>query len=77
MWLIGALQFNCLYRWHATTSQVDEEWTQNVFNKLLPGKSAEDITQLDFVKAACEFKDSLPEVPKWTFGKYVILLISD
>jgi linoleate 10R-lipoxygenase len=56
---------------------VDEEWTQKIFNKLFPGKSAEDITQLDFVKAASEFEKSLPIVPQWTFGEYVILLISD
>jgi linoleate 10R-lipoxygenase len=74
---LGSLQFNCLYRWHATTSQADEQWTQGVFNNLFEGKSVDDITLLDFQKAAYQAEHSLPEVPQWTFGGYVILLISD
>ena len=76
-WLIGSLQFNCLYRWHATTSHEDEQWTQGVFNKLFGGKPVEDITLLDFQKAAQQAEQSLADPPQWTFGGYVILLISD
>jgi hypothetical protein len=76
-WLIGTLQFNCLYRWHATTSQKDEQWTEGVFEKLFKGKPIEDVTYLDFKEAAEEQDNLLGDVQKWTFGKYVIILISD
>jgi hypothetical protein len=50
------------------------KWTQGVFNELFGGMAVEDITPLDFQKAGMQAEQSLPEVPQWTFGGYVILL---
>jgi linoleate 10R-lipoxygenase len=66
-----------LYRWHATTSQADEQWTQGVFDQLFDGKPIEEVTLRDFGKAAQKAEQSLPDIKEWTFGGYVILLISD
>lgn len=41
-------KFNCLYRWHATTSQEDEKWVGDVFEKIFDGKAPEDVTPADF-----------------------------
>jgi cytochrome P450 len=61
-------EFNCLYRWHATTSQEDEQWTEKVFGQLFPGKPIDDITSDDFRKAALGFSTTLPDPCYWTFG---------
>ncbi len=37
-------QFNCLYRWHATTSQADEEWVAKMGEKYFPGKTIDDVS---------------------------------
>ena len=66
-WLIGALQFNCLYRWHATTSQADEQWTQEVFSRLFPEKSVDKLTAADFGKVFSQAEQS--NMTQWTFGK--------
>ena len=36
-------QFNCLFRWHATTSQADEEWVAKMGEKFFPGKTVEQV----------------------------------
>ncbi|KAF8878550.1 heme peroxidase [Infundibulicybe gibba] len=43
-----SVEFNVIYRWHATTSQVDEKWTEDVFNKLFKNKPFEELTLQDF-----------------------------
>ncbi|KAF2221042.1 heme peroxidase [Elsinoe ampelina] len=42
-------EFNLVYRWHATVSARDDEWTQNEFAKLFPGKKIEDVDQKTFL----------------------------
>ena len=37
-------QFNCLYRWHATTSQADEQWITQSFEQLFKGKSFNSVS---------------------------------
>ena len=67
--LIGTLQFNCLYRWHATTSQEHEQWTEKVIGGLLQGKSVDEVTSDDFRKAALAFSASLPKPQYWPVGE--------
>lgn len=38
-----SVEFNCLYRWHASTSQADEKWIKESFAKLFPGKSEDSV----------------------------------
>ncbi|CCO35793.1 prostaglandin-endoperoxide synthase 2 [Rhizoctonia solani AG-1 IB] len=36
-----SVEFNILYRWHAVTSEADEQWTNDIFNKVFTKKSSE------------------------------------
>ena len=68
-WLILVIQFNCLYRWHATTSVEDEKWVNETFAKYFDGKSPEHVTPADFKAAGHRVAASLPDITHWTFGR--------
>ncbi|KAH9016639.1 hypothetical protein EDB83DRAFT_2528743 [Lactarius deliciosus] len=40
--------FNCLYRWHATTSEADEKWVEESMGKIFPGKDLDQLKTEDF-----------------------------
>ncbi|KAI6041268.1 heme peroxidase [Pisolithus marmoratus] len=63
-----SVEFNCLYRWHATTSAEDEVWIRRQFEKLFPGMNPEQVTLADFYKAAAQVEASEPCMEEWTFG---------
>ncbi|KAI9464255.1 heme peroxidase [Boletus coccyginus] len=63
-----SVEFNCLYRWHATTSLQDEEWLKLQFEKLFPGKDPEQITVADFYKIEEKLEATQPGAEHWTFG---------
>ncbi|KAI6149466.1 heme peroxidase [Pisolithus tinctorius] len=63
-----SVEFNCLYRWHATTSLEDEEWIKLQFENLFPGMNPEQITLADFYRTAARVEASEPTVEQWTFG---------
>jgi len=66
-------KFNSLYRWHATTSREDEQWTQKVFEGLFPGKPLEELTSKDFGMVAQKLQQTQRDVKEWTFGGYVFV----
>ncbi|KAG5636742.1 hypothetical protein H0H81_007000 [Sphagnurus paluster] len=37
-----SVEFNILYRWHATTSEKDQKWTEDVFNSAFGGRPFEE-----------------------------------
>ncbi|KAH7870565.1 putative linoleate diol synthase [Lentinula edodes] len=63
-----SVEFNCLYRWHATTSQEDEQWTLQKLQQIFPDKPIEDLTAMDFVIGAKKAMAQLPDLSHWTFG---------
>ncbi|KAF8878552.1 heme peroxidase [Infundibulicybe gibba] len=63
-----SVEFNVLYRWHATTSHVDEKWTEDVFNKLFNDKPFEKLTLQDFGAAFLSALQQLEEPRKRTFA---------
>ncbi|KIM44733.1 hypothetical protein M413DRAFT_442688 [Hebeloma cylindrosporum] len=65
---VCSVEFNCLYRWHATTSREDEQWTQKVFGDFFAGKSPEQVTINDFRMAAHKTQQMQRNVKEWTFG---------
>ncbi|KAJ8091181.1 hypothetical protein PM082_004157 [Marasmius tenuissimus] len=65
---VCSVEFNCLYRWHATTSEQDEKWVNTVFEKVFEGKSPEQVTPADFKSAAKKIQASTPDIHHWTFG---------
>lgn len=68
---VCSVEFNCLYRWHATTSREDEKYTEQVFSSLFPGKAPADVTAMDFKMAAYKIQMEQKEPTHWTFGGYV------
>ncbi|KAF9223967.1 heme peroxidase [Gyrodon lividus] len=63
-----SVEFNCLYRWHATTSLEDEEWIKLEFANVFPGKNPEQLTVADFYKTEAILEASEPGVEHWTFN---------
>lgn len=63
-----SVEFNCLYRWHATTSEPDERWIGKVFEKFFEGKKPEEVTPMDFGKGAVKAQKMMPDIEHWTFG---------
>ncbi|KAJ7247649.1 heme peroxidase [Mycena haematopus] len=64
----GQGNFNCLYRWHATTSMEDEKWVNKAFEKIFDGKNPEEVTPADFKAAASKIQSQEPDITHWTFG---------
>ncbi|RDB20840.1 Linoleate 10R-lipoxygenase [Hypsizygus marmoreus] len=66
---ICSVEFNCLYRWHATTSVEDEKWVEEVFAEKFEGKSPDEVTIEDFKNAAHRIAAEQPDIVNWTFGR--------
>ncbi|KAI0060754.1 linoleate diol synthase, partial [Artomyces pyxidatus] len=65
---VCSVEFNCLYRWHATTSQEDEQWVETLMNTIFDNKPVEELTLDDFRSATKKIQASEPDVTHWTFG---------
>ncbi|GLB41915.1 putative animal haem peroxidase [Lyophyllum shimeji] len=65
---VCSVEFNCLYRWHATTSVEDEKWVEKVFTGIFQGKTPEEVTKDDFKAAAYRIAANQPDITDWTFG---------
>ncbi|KAJ7176578.1 heme peroxidase [Mycena filopes] len=66
---VVSIEFNLLYRWHATLSEKDTEWTENLFNELFEGQDFSSLTADDFKRVAHEKMVPDPDLRKWTFNK--------
>jgi linoleate 10R-lipoxygenase len=64
-----SVEFNCLYRWHATTSVEDEEWITQQLQRYFPTKKPEEITLHDFYHTEALLSKSNTDLEHWTFGK--------
>ncbi|KAJ6548164.1 linoleate diol synthase [Mycena vulgaris] len=65
---VCSVEFNCLYRWHATTSVEDEKWISEVFKEAFDGKDPENVTKAEFGAAARKVEMMRPDITHWTFG---------
>ncbi|SMR63435.1 unnamed protein product [Zymoseptoria tritici ST99CH_3D1] len=64
-----SMEFNLIYRWHATVSNANEQWVNDFFAKIFPGKDPATITQAELVEGFKAWGHSLDADPsKWTFG---------
>ncbi|KAI0343269.1 linoleate diol synthase [Trametopsis cervina] len=66
---VCSVEFNCLYRWHATTSQHDENWVEQLTGKLFHNKPVDEITMTDMYTTLAEIKKQEPSCEHWTFGE--------
>jgi linoleate 10R-lipoxygenase len=44
---VVSIEFNLLYRWHATISKQDAEWTAEKFNEIFEGKDINKVWSLE------------------------------
>lgn len=40
---VCSIEFNLLYRWHATVSEGDTKWTEEEFARIFPGKDVSTV----------------------------------
>ena len=67
---VCSIEFNLLYRWHATLSAEDTEWTEGMLKKMFNGKDVSNVKIQDFKEHAQEAMGKLTRerVREWTFG---------
>ncbi|KAF9240684.1 heme peroxidase [Melanogaster broomeanus] len=63
-----SIEFNSLYRWHATTSLEDEETIKAEFAKMFPNKDPQDLTLQDFYQTEARVEAAQPPPDAWTFS---------
>lgn len=64
-----SMEFNLIYRWHATISNKNNEWTRNFMATLWPDQDPETITQVQLFEGFKNWGHSVPSDPgQWTFG---------
>ncbi|KAG7444916.1 heme peroxidase [Guyanagaster necrorhizus] len=65
---VCSVEFNCLYRWHATTSANDEKWVEQLMDDMFEGKSFDEVTMADFKAVGEKLSEMDPDLTHWTFG---------
>ncbi|KAJ4490906.1 heme peroxidase [Lentinula aciculospora] len=64
-----SVEFNVMYRWHATTSAADEKWTENFFQSIFTNKPLDQLTPADFGGAFFKILSQIDSDPsKRTFA---------
>lgn len=65
----NSVEFNLLYRWHATLSEPDVAWVERIFASSFAGKPAEEITIRDFNQVTENLREaSRRDIKTWTFA---------
>ncbi|KAI0081382.1 heme peroxidase [Panus rudis PR-1116 ss-1] len=59
-----SVEFNILYRWHATTAQKDIKWTEDLFTQAFAGKPFTELEFSDFVPAVSHAWKTVDPDPK-------------
>ena len=57
-------EFNLVYRWHAAISQRDDEWTQQAFLEMFPGKKPSEVTLEELIAGLTKWEKSIPKDPQ-------------
>ncbi|KAF8265064.1 heme peroxidase [Lactarius quietus] len=65
---VCSVEFNCLYRWHATTSQANERWVTQLMGSIFKDKPIDKLTFNDFKDAVKKLQVQEPDISHWTFG---------
>ncbi|KAG9119113.1 hypothetical protein FRC07_006027 [Ceratobasidium sp. 392] len=59
-----SVEFNLLYRWHATLSAADEKWTETMMRNRFGGKDPNTLTWTDFATTMADEKRVSKDEPK-------------
>lgn len=69
---VVSLEFNLMYRWHATTSQADTKWLEEIFGAMFDGKDSRNVCVLllDLIclRTLYAFGGMLSRVHRWGAG---------
>ena len=57
-------EFNLVYRWHACISERDDEWTQQEYKRLFPGKEPSEVSLPELLQGLGKWEQSLNEDPQ-------------
>ena len=58
-----SVEFNLVYRWHSAISVKDEQWTNDFFDKLLPGTNWNTLGMRDLGRVLGSLRNFLDEIP--------------
>ncbi|KAF5368150.1 hypothetical protein D9615_010185 [Tricholomella constricta] len=72
-----SVEFNILYRWHATISEQDQKWSENVFRAAFGGKSFDEITASDVTSMTSLFTEISSTPSQRVFAGYVPRFLYD
>ncbi|KAF7796357.1 hypothetical protein EIP86_007534 [Pleurotus ostreatoroseus] len=65
---VVSVEFNCLYRWHPTTSAQDEKWVEALIQKTF-NKNPDDVTLVDMKIVGEKLKAMDPDCSHWSIGQ--------
>ncbi|KAF2497886.1 hypothetical protein BU16DRAFT_548887 [Lophium mytilinum] len=57
-------EFNLVYRWHSAVSDKDEKWTQDLWDKMFPGRDAKSVGQDEFLNKLKDMYHTTPKEPE-------------
>jgi hypothetical protein len=57
-------EFNLLYRWHATISERDDKWTQELIKTIFPGKDISKLSIQEFQNGVYAWKTTINPKPE-------------
>ncbi|KAB8072880.1 heme peroxidase [Aspergillus leporis] len=57
-------EFNLVYRWHSCISQRDDQWTQDLYKDIFPGRDPNSVSLNEFVRGLGKWEAELPEQPE-------------
>ncbi|KAF8249495.1 heme peroxidase [Wilcoxina mikolae CBS 423.85] len=58
-----SVEFNLVYRWHSCISKRDDEWTQEFYKSLFPGRDTETLTMKEFIMGVHKWEQNIPADP--------------
>lgn len=64
---VVSVEFNLLYRWHATLSQNDTQWLQNTFRQLFKSQGTAEVTTQEFHTIVRQALKPPDDIRQWTF----------
>lgn len=60
----ASAEFNLIYRWHSCISQRDQKWTEDMYQKLFPGKNLNDIAIPELMQGFGRWEAGLSDDPQ-------------